>query len=314
MQKNPVAVFCFDKSFRYYAAVSTYSLFKSAINGIRVYWFIPEEDRSEISPVVDMLNKTVRADIRMVSVAQEAFSDWKNPHYGSRHLTRAALFRLLIPQFIQEDRVVYLDADTLVLSDIRELYSMEMGNNVFAGVLDITEGSSSMIPRDSSDRYINSGVLLWDLAALRRDDFVNKAMDIYDKFRDQIVWADQCIINKYAENRKLLISPRWNLQILSNGIKGSQFIDMLSTEQVSIIHFLGAIKPWQRWCNPVIAEFWWKYANQLQIEGLAPQEITTIDQALILAGSLDANEMYKESSQLKGNVIGTLIDVLNKKT
>jgi lipopolysaccharide biosynthesis glycosyltransferase len=152
-----------------------------------------------------------------------------------------------------------------------------------------------------------------DLDALRRDDFVQKCIRIRERFLDQIVWNDQCIINKYAENRKLILDPRWNRQILPYSYKAAQFKQISSRENSSILHFIGSLKPWQGWCNPPVAEFWWNYANRLNIKDFAPQPITTVDQALTLAGSLDINEMYRESSTVKGNIINSLMNILNSR-
>lgn len=53
------------------------------------------------------------------------------------HLSKAAYFRLLIPELIREyDKCIYLDCDIIVHGDLKELYEIELGNNYLAGVKD----------------------------------------------------------------------------------------------------------------------------------------------------------------------------------
>ena len=83
-----------------------------------------------------------------------------------KHLSEAIYYRLYAATFIpQADRLVYIDCDTLVVGDIEKLYNTDLKGNCIAAVPD--GNAKKHIERLKVERYINSGVLLMDLAAFR---------------------------------------------------------------------------------------------------------------------------------------------------
>ena len=51
------------------------------------------------------------------------FSNRKNFRYSE-----AAYYRVLCPFFIDSDRIIHLDGDTLVYQDLKEMYNLEFDN------------------------------------------------------------------------------------------------------------------------------------------------------------------------------------------
>jgi lipopolysaccharide biosynthesis glycosyltransferase len=142
---------------------------------------------------------------------------------------------------------------------------------------------------------------------MRQEESLDRCREIYRAFETQITWVDQCIINKYAENRKLVLNPKWNRLCFSNSLHPAESGILLSREHSRILHFLGQIKPWQAWCNPILSSLWWRHADELRLSDLAPGKISTIKQALEFAQILDTNEMHKEASRTKSNIIASLL-------
>lgn len=295
-------VYCFDRKFSPYAAVSTYSLLQSSLSEVLVYWCVPQDEIPHIEPLVAIANKSGKGHIRIVGVTDHPFASWKL----SNHLSYASYLRLLIPDLIPEERVIYLDSDTLILGDLTPLTTVDLGPAVIGGVMDLDVGQSSGVPRAHDDPYVNAGVMVMKLGDLRRDHLLAAASEIYRKFEHQIAFQDQCVINKFAEGRKILFDPRWNRQIRSNMLDVAQSQDVTLPANTSILHFIGQIKPWQKRCNPVIANFWWGYAAQLNIEGLVPQDIASVEEALDLAKSYDLLGLFKEASDLKTDIINAM--------
>ncbi|QWD92705.1 hypothetical protein ICV00_08580 [Polynucleobacter asymbioticus] len=159
--------------------------------------------------------------------------------------------------------------------------------------------------------YINSGVLLLDLNSLRNDGFREKCTALYEIYKDYLKMPDQCVINKYAENKKLILDKSWNIQIPANLISK----DMWESETMgaAIIHFIYDTKPWMKWCNPTIFNFYWEFIQRVGLSNIKPIEITTINHMIALANILDINQSFKESSKLKTDLINLLIKNLSEK-
>lgn len=306
---NRIPVFlCFDANYAAFAAVATYSAHISTQSPLNFYW-LSTTDCIEYAETVRNQLQRLGMEIELISLDISKIKDWKTGH----HFTTANYLRLFAPNLLErESRAIYLDCDTLVLTDLSNLYNTDLSGASFAGVIDEGGGATSKVPRASNDKYINSGVLLMDLDALRRDDFPSAAKAIYKQYEQEITWVDQCLINKYAEGQKVILDPTWNRQIASQITKENEFSALANPQTSSILHFVGRIKPWQDWCNPAIANFWWKYAKELKIEGLQPVPITTIEQVMSLADVVHMNGHYEESSSIKSNVIQELLKHLNE--
>ncbi len=261
-QPLPV-VFCFDASYAPYAAVATYSLFKNSFTPLKIYWIVPLNDLDNAKVIRNYLTRP-NLEINIIASEDDRFSSWKQ--HG--RISKATYLRLLIPTLLKEDRAIYIDCDTLVLKDLSSLYATDLGDFTIGGVLDPAGANSSRVPRSSSDSYINSGVLLLDLKLLREDNFIEKCEEINSMHHDTITWLDQCIINKYAENRKRLIDLRWNTQVFANGTSEKKWEEIIADRKPYVIHFVGGYKPWQKRCPTYISDFWWTYARELNFAEL----------------------------------------------
>ena len=302
MSMSRAIAYCFDRNFAPYAAVSTYSLLANTPSAPPVHWLVPAEDASLVAPVLEGLKRQTGHDLRLLAAPSGVFAGW-DTHL---HLSSAAYLRLLLPDLIAADRLLYIDCDTLVLGDLGELFKLELGGNLLAAALQrLNPGQRtfSKIPRAQNDPNINSGLMVLDLQPLRDAGLLRACEQIYARHRQDVVFADQCLINKFAENRKLVLDGRWNHQIFSNSTLNAEFRQALEGGDLRMLHFVGSVKPWQQMCNPVVAEPWWRYARKLDFMRIEPLKMTNIGQAIALANCHDLNGMYQEASMLKGQII-----------
>ncbi len=89
----------------------------------------------------------------------------------------AALYRLLAMNILPPSvkKLIYLDSDTIVNLDIRELFQESVGENGLAAVSEQALTYDHMVPKGiinegivPKERYFNSGILLLDMDAYRR--------------------------------------------------------------------------------------------------------------------------------------------------
>ena len=189
--------------------------------------------------------------------------------------------RLVVPQLLKEyDRAIYLDADTLVLRDITELWQTDLGDAIVAGAQDLScpwfDFAASMpnyelarrfllpeppIPNlrqlglDPRSPYINAGILVIDLQKWRAANLTEELIRFTEAHFEHNVSADQYAINCCLTTRRTLIDPRWNqLQSFFKypSWRESPF-DAETFRQLQedpwIAHFAGEGKPWEPGCR-----------------------------------------------------------------
>ncbi|AIQ42962.1 glycosyltransferase [Paenibacillus sp. FSL R5-0912] len=85
--------------------------------------------------------------------------------------TMASMYRLLLPIFIQADRVIYMDCDILVNMDINELWSIDLRERYLGAVLDQGEKLLEYFVSLglNGELYFNSGVILFQLNNIRNN-------------------------------------------------------------------------------------------------------------------------------------------------
>lgn len=147
--------------------------------------------------------------------------------------TPYAFLRLFADDAPIPDKVIYLDTDTVARGDIAPLFSWNLNGAEFAGARDYL-GKVFIYPN-----YINSGVLLLDMAKIRRTCFFKKARHFCATRRSP--FPDQDAINHYAE-KKCFLPSRFNKQ---HSVKKDTVIRHFS-KTISLFPLLHTVnaKPW----------------------------------------------------------------------
>ena len=105
-----------------------------------------------------------------------------------------------------------MDCDTIVETELTELWDIELEDNWIAGVQDLLPSYLiKAIGMDSNERYINSGVLVINLKKWRHIDFKTKVIQYMKDHNNNVVHHDQGIINGICNGKILYLEPKFNL-------------------------------------------------------------------------------------------------------
>ena len=164
-----------------------------------------------------------------------------------RHVSPMTFARLLIPTVLGSDmtRVLYLDADTLVLGDLRPLWEMDLGGQTIGAVTDHADPKIHAkapgfeeIPHVS--KYFNAGMLLIDLQKWRKQGISEKALT-YLEHHPHSPFSDQDALNVACCDRWAELESRWNFQNHFDHC----ILNMPQQMRPDIIHFISQVKPWK---------------------------------------------------------------------
>ena len=157
------------------------------------------------------------------------------------HYTSYAIFaRMFIPELIRtDDRVLYLDCDTLVTDRLDDLMDIELHGHAFALALDAVHPAYKKVISIPFDRpYYNSGVMLMDLAAWKKHDCSRRFMEELTHPHGRIILPEQDVIARMMSDEVEPLPSKWNFL--------SQFILQRRKDAPAIYHFSGHTlgRPW----------------------------------------------------------------------
>jgi hypothetical protein len=102
----------------------------------------------------------------------EKYKGWKTGRYNSE----SVYYRLSLSDYVKNfDKIIYLDCDTMVHSDLTNFYNIEMGNKCYMG---FPGHEVSYLEINGTRNFINSGVMLVNLKLLRNLN----ASFLFDKY------------------------------------------------------------------------------------------------------------------------------------
>ena len=253
---KPYTVFmAFDGGFAKYAAVTLASLLAHTGADLLVECIVHEvavEDLDCLRRVCGRLG----AEISFHSADHTRFSSWKVcDHYGI-----ANFYRLMIPELTREARVLYIDSDLVFTTDVAPLLATPLHEALIGGCPDEIGARYTTFPQVEGDTYLNTGVLLMNVDAMRACEFSLRCVELQEAHGEQLRFADQCLINRAAAGRKLILDSRWNIQqhAFEAGAIASE-IERLDGR--GVWHATGRTKPWMEWSDPAFSRLWFSYAR-----------------------------------------------------
>ena len=153
---------------------------------------------------------------RLLFVQTESLiSLMKEMHMPSYRGSYAANMRLFLSFILNEDidRVLYLDADTIVVGRLDPLINLDMGDHPMAMCLDsLVRKHKKRLQFDMADFYYNSGVILFSMNKWREKHCSERIADHVRNVRAWYASPDQDLINVVLKGEILKLSPRYNIQ------------------------------------------------------------------------------------------------------
>lgn len=170
-------------------------------------------------------------------------------------------FRLFSPILLPDevDRILYLDADVICINPLVELYDYDIEDKYIIACTHTKRTLTTInairlgLDFDSEAPYINTGVMLMNIASLRKDFNSTSILTLIEKRGGAFILPDQDIVMAlYGERIALVDSLRYNLSdrimLLANIAR--QPANRLSAQSVRkdscLIHYCGRNKPWKK--------------------------------------------------------------------
>lgn len=254
----------FNEKYVPYAGVSITSVLYNNQNAEEINIYVLGEEISGASE--EKLRQTVRRFQRNLFFldSESLIQKMKKLDMPTYRGSYAANMRLFLDEVLDEtvDKILYLDADTIVDTDLRELFSTEMKGKAMGMVMDsLGESHKFQIGLNKQDEYFNSGVILFDMTKWREQKYSDRIARHVAKVRKHYPAPDQDLLNVVCCKEILRLDIRYNFQPVHAVFSDKQYYWVMkpivyygkeeiskAREQVAIYHcfrFLGEF-PWHK--------------------------------------------------------------------
>lgn len=204
------------------------------------------------------------------------------PH--SWRFSHEAWFRALLPQVLQDvERVLYLDADTIIRRPLNDLWNTDLGGATVGAVANPLypfqdDTFLHELGLESDADYFNSGMLLMDLARWREQELNHALYEFVATHGAAQHWPDQNTLNAILRGRWLSLSPTWNAQNVYFDLNASQLpCSAAQTHEAqnnpAIVHYVAPYKPWDYLCKHRFRDDYFRHLaatpwRTVQIQGI----------------------------------------------
>ncbi|MCQ2295678.1 MAG: glycosyltransferase family 8 protein [Bacteroidales bacterium] len=302
-------VFCPDNNYFPHCAVCITSICENN-RGEDLHFFVLFHQPGElVRSTFSQLARTYNVPIDIVPIEPSLCATFPTLANGT-----ATYHRLYIPEVIDADKALYLDSDTIVLGNLRELYDTPLDADTPCAMVVDQNADWPFLKNiiHTHGTYFNAGMMLMNLVYWRQHQVSQRIFEyISSRGQDQIM-HDQGGINHVLENRIKEVSYKYNYQ--ANWFTNSTYwmLDRSRFEEIYacgnnpvVVHFCGdpsyAIgRPWLQGCQHPLRHEYVHYAGLHDfVSQVAPIHRYTLSYKILKRLSITINKMSAKAQRYK---------------
>lgn len=162
---------------------------------------ISEESVNHLRDVLKSYNEL--NEVTYYDVSEDFEKTFKDTPNMNPKYSPASLIRLLFPRYIDCDKLIYLDADTMTCNSLEEFKKIDIEDKEMAVCLDYL--GKFWLKKD----YFNSGVLYINVKRVKETNLFERAIDLLKK--EKLYFSDQTALYRECKER-VYIPFRFNEQ------------------------------------------------------------------------------------------------------
>ncbi len=205
----------FNEKYAPYAGTSITSLFAHHRDSDVLVYILGEGLSDHSKERFQMLATEYGKQIRILSTEAviEKVKTWGIPAYRGAY---SANLRLFIPYFLDDsvDRILYLDADTIVNGSLGEFYGTDLAGKAIGMIQDSLGRAykQNHLGFAEEEPYYNSGVILFDLKQWRAEAFSEKIIEHVASREWNYTSPDQDLLNVVCKESIYSLPAKYNFQ------------------------------------------------------------------------------------------------------
>ena len=260
MNREIPIFFTIDEGYAPYLATARASAIHHASPARRYRAIILHQDLAEetIRRLQALETENFKLQFEPMQTNLEALDDRMENRLRCDYFTLTIYYRLFIPaMFPQYDKGIYVDSDLVFTADPAELFDTDIGDKLVGACRDLSIIDVPPLVAYTQDAvgipagdYVNSGVLLMNLAALREAALETHFLRLLTTWHFDCIAPDQDYLNAMCCGRIFFLDPAWDAMPNPN---------REPMENPKLVHYNLFSKPW---CYDGIpyGDLFWEYA------------------------------------------------------
>lgn len=233
---------------------------------LKIYLFnqdIPKEWFVHHKQLLNQIGSEL-VDIKLLNTSLN--KDW---YAGFPHINFMSFARYFIPQFVVEEKVLYLDSDIIVTSNLDNLFLLNLSDYYLAAVR-ATYGYGI---------GFNTGMLVINNRRWREEKITEKLVELTEQEKDNILEGDQTILNMLLNHSTMRLDDTYNFQIgFDYGAftyRHRHLFNIKLEPLPAILHYISSDKPWNTFSSGRLRDIWWLYHFMEWVEIIKKWQATT---------------------------------------
>ena len=261
---------CFssDNNYAKHMAVAMISILKNSKSEDSYNFYILDGGISPKNKTkINELLKIRSFNIEYLNVNSDDFKDCPMTGYV-KYITLPTYYRFKIASLLPNiDKILYLDCDIIVDSDISELYNYNIEQYYIGAIPEVfNQDHKRRLDIEGNAYYCNAGVLLINSKKWREDNIEGKLFEYAKKPQREIIFQDQDVLNEVLKYKIKYIPLKWNVQHDSIFSSNSYIYHSQEREESlknpSLVHFSHKYKPWNYKCYNKFKNLYYLYLKQ----------------------------------------------------
>ena len=262
MKKKIALSVIFDENYVEPALVTIFDLVRFAPADFDIFLVYMESSNAEVNTdITNLVTNAINSISSTNKVSAIKFKSKIFDRFEKYHFTNSILYKLILPELLQHDYIVNIDAGFLSGSEIDKLFeyllsvvaepqfssSCAVGSVCFPSPKDLPAELSVL---KHNKLYPTGGILLFNCENYRKSKLFDRLSSGYSLHKDQLVWAEQDLLCLIAEEGELH-SLDLHGGILTENLSIQGYLQFESSIALSSTFMLykvtGTLKPWKSW-------------------------------------------------------------------
>lgn len=208
-----IIVYCFDENYKDMAEIS--------IKSVRKY--NPNAKIYAVTPDVFVLKGVDKAYAYPVGIHRHKD--------GNDRITDAAYLKCMLPDIIDEDKIIYIDPDVECLGSLNELWETPCQ---YVNLCESHKYGKEQAEALGLERYGLTGMMVMNLKSLRAIGFSQKSLDVEKMTIPSKWWQhDETCINLALKDKLTFIDKKWNY------CRNREYDEPVDMKDVKLLHYVG---------------------------------------------------------------------------